>query len=139
MRKGVPISPGVAVARAYCTDQPESTALAHHIANEELSGEVSRFTAACAAAADEIDTLVARVGREVGEDEAGILSAQRLLVRDPALINKVRSIILNRKVDAPTALREAMEEYTSLFSRIEDEFLRERVADIRDVVTRISG
>jgi phosphoenolpyruvate-protein phosphotransferase len=139
MRKGVPISPGVAVARAYCTDRPETSHEPHYIGNEDLSGEVSRFNAACAAAAQEIDTLVTRVSREVGEEEASILRAQRLLVRDPALVNKVRTIILTKKVDAPTALEEALNEYSSLFAKIEDEYLRERVADIRDVVGRISS
>lgn len=139
MRKGVPISPGVAVARAYCTDQPENSPQPHHIGSEDLSGELGRFTAACAAAAEEMDTLVARVTREVGEEEAGILRAQRQLIRDPALVNKVRTIIVNRKVNAATALHEALEEYSALFARIEDEYLRERVADIRDVVNRISA
>lgn len=139
MKKGVPISPGVAVARAYCTDRPEASHEPHYIGDEDLSGELSRFSAACAAAAQEIDTLVSRVAREVGEEEASILRAQRLLVRDPALANKVRSIILTRKVDAPTALQEALDEYSSLFAKIEDEYLRERVTDIRDVVARISS
>jgi phosphoenolpyruvate-protein phosphotransferase (PTS system enzyme I) len=139
MRKGVPISPGVAVARAYCVDHSDAPAQAHPITTEDISGEVGRFMAACAAAAEEIDTLVARVSREVGEDEAAMLRGQRMLIRDPALINKVRSIIVNRKVDAATALREAMDEYGNLFARIEDDYLRERVADIRDVVNRISG
>src|SRR5262249_14995366 len=63
--------------------------------------------------------------------------AHRLLLRDPALVGKVKSIICNRQVDAGTALHDTLEEYTELFARIPDEYLQERMADIRDVIGRI--
>jgi phosphoenolpyruvate-protein phosphotransferase len=102
-----------------------------------LSGEVGRFTRACAAAAQDLDEIVARVSKEVGEEEAGIFRAHRLLLRDPALLNKVKSIILSRQVDARTALQETLAEYTKLFSQIQDDYLRERMTDLRDVIGRV--
>jgi phosphoenolpyruvate-protein phosphotransferase len=102
-----------------------------------LSGEINRFDSACAAAAHELDAIVTRVTKEVGEGEAAIFRAHRLLLGDPALIGKVKSIILDRQVDASTALHEALDEYTALFAQIKDEYLKERMADIRDVVGRI--
>jgi phosphoenolpyruvate-protein phosphotransferase len=60
-----------------------------------------------------------------------------VLLRDPALVGKVKSAILQRKVDARTALHEVLDEYAGLFEKIKDEYLKERMADIRDVVTRI--
>src|SRR6516225_8015380 len=139
MRKGVPVSPGVAVARAYCVDEVLAPREPHEVDVAALSGEVTRFTNACAAAGQELDAIVARVSKEVGEEEAGIFRAHRLLLRDPALIGKVKSIILHRHVDAGTALHETLEEYTKLFSQIQDEYLKERMADIKDVVGRIQA
>jgi phosphoenolpyruvate-protein phosphotransferase len=104
-----------------------------------LPAEVTRFTSACAAAAQDLDAIVARVSKEVGEEEAGIFRAHRLLLRDPALLNKIKSIILGRHVDARTALQETLEEYTKLFSQIQDDYLRERMADLRDVIGRIAA
>jgi phosphoenolpyruvate-protein phosphotransferase len=101
------------------------------------SGEVSRFDAACAAAAQELDAIVARVAQEIGEEQASIFRAHRLLLRDPALVGKVKSAIIARHVDAATALHAALDEYTTLFDQIQDEYLKERMADIRDVVGRI--
>src|ERR1700736_2452603 len=86
MRKGVPISPGVAVARAYCVDELLASREPQQLDSDELSEEVSRFTTACVAAAQELDAIVSRVAAEVGEEEAGIFRAHRLLIRDPALI-----------------------------------------------------
>jgi phosphoenolpyruvate-protein phosphotransferase len=139
MRKGVPVSPGIAVGRAYCVDELLARQEPHRLDTSALSGEVNRFTNACAAAAQELDAIVARIGKEVGEEEASIFRSHRLLLRDPALIQKVRSTILNRHVDARTALQETLHEYTDLFSKIEDDYLRERMADIRDVLGRVAA
>src|SRR5262249_40964729 len=76
---------------------------------------------------------------QVGEEEAAIFRGHRLLLRDPALIAKVKNAILSRQIDAGTALQEVLDEYTALFSKIPDEYIKERMADIRDVVGRIVG
>jgi phosphoenolpyruvate-protein phosphotransferase len=138
MRKGVPVSPGVAVARAYCLDE----ILSHREPQRELetaalSAEVARFERACAAVAQELDATIHRVTQQVGEEEAAIFRAHRLLLRDPALLGKVKSAIQNRHVDARTALYEVLDEYGALFAKIEDEYLKERMADIRDVISRL--
>src|SRR5262245_58676437 len=139
MRKGVPVSPGVAVARAYCVDEILARREPKHLDTAALSDEVIRFDRACAAAARDLDAIVARVRQQVGEAEAGIFQAHRLLLRDPALIARVRSAILDRHVDARTALHELLDEYAQLFARIDNEYLKERMADLRDVVGRILG
>lgn len=137
MKKGVPVSPGVAVARAYCVDEVLAPRQPLFLDKAALSDEVNRFDKATQAAARELDAIVARVSKQVGEEEANIFRAHRLLLRDPALMGKVKTAILDRQVDAGTALHEALDDYTKLFSKIEDEYLKERMADIRDVIGRI--
>src|SRR5690348_6954820 len=139
MKKGVPISPGVAVARAYCVDPVLFRREPSQLDSAALSAEVSRFDAACAAAGRELDAIVERVSRQVGENEAATFQAHRLLLRDPALLAKVKAAILNRRVDARTALQEVLEEYTALFEQIPDEYLKERLTDLRDVVGRVQA
>src|SRR5438270_4575053 len=137
MLKGVPVSPGVVVARAYCVDEVLAQREPHQLDGAALSGEVTRFETAIAAAGQELDAIVTRVTQQLGEDEAAIFRGHRLLLRDPALITKVKTIILNKQIDARSALQEALDEYTKLFEKIQDEYLKERMADIRDVVGRI--
>jgi phosphoenolpyruvate-protein phosphotransferase len=139
MKKGVPVSPGVAVARAYCIDEALADREPHRLDVASLSAETSRLDTACAESVQELDRIIARVSAQVGEDEAAIFRAHRLLLRDPALLGKVKAIILNQHVDARTALQKSLEEYAALFSQIQDDYLRERMADIRDVVGRIAG
>src|SRR5438132_1465963 len=137
MKKGVPVSPGISVARAYCVDEVLGRREASYLDAGALSDEVNRFDAALTAATKEVDAIVERVSRQVGEEEAAIFRGHRLLLRDPALIGKVKNTIITRHVDARTALHEALDEYNTLFSKIPDEYIRERMADIRDVVGRI--
>src|SRR5437870_3734596 len=117
MKKGVPVSPGVAVARAYCVDEVLARREPTKLDAAALSGEIGRFDDACAAAAAELDAIVARVAQQVGEEEAAIFRAHRLVLRDPALVTKVKSAILDRNMDASSALHAALDEYTKLFSQ----------------------
>jgi phosphoenolpyruvate-protein phosphotransferase len=137
MIRGVPISPGVAVARAFRMDP----ALARHSPDlldaSALSAETARFDQACDAVAVELDQTVERVRHEVSEDSADIFRGHRALLRDPAFIAKVKSYILNDQLDAVTSLNRTLEEYDLLFARIRDEYLRERMSDIRDVAEQI--
>jgi phosphotransferase system enzyme I (PtsI) len=137
MKKGVPVSPGVAVARAYCVDEVLARREAYHLEVSALSDESSRLDQACAAAARELDAIVGRVSKQLGEKEAAIFQAHRLLLRDPALIGKVKATIVNHRVDARSALHEVLDEYGALYAQIQDEYLKERMADIRDVIGRI--
>lgn len=137
MLKGIAVSPGVAVARAYCVDSILARREPQHLDAAALSEEITRFDRACQASAHELDATVARVTQQLGEEQAGIFRAHRLLLRDPALVMKVKSAILQRHVDARTALQELLDEYGQLFEKIHDEYLNERMSDIRDVVTRL--
>jgi phosphoenolpyruvate-protein phosphotransferase len=137
MKKGVPVSPGIAVARAYCVDEILARREPQYLDESELAAEVARFDQTCAAVAADLDAVVGRVSMEVGEEASDIFRAHRLLLNDPVLISRVKNAILHRQVDARTALHETLDEYTALFSQIHDEYLKERMADIRDIFGRI--
>src|SRR5262245_44112261 len=137
MGEGVPISPGVVVARAYCVDEALARREPLRLEEAALSAEVSRFDAALAAAGRELDGLTNQVRQQLGEDEAAIFRGQRQLLRDPALITKVKTAILEKHINASSALHEALEEYSALFAQIQDPYLKERMADVRDVISRL--
>src|ERR1700730_2594753 len=103
MLKGIAVSPGIVVARAYRVDSMLARREPQYLKTAALSGEIARFDKACQAAGQEMDAIITRVGQQVGEDEAAIFRGHRLLLRDPALVGKVKSSILHRYVDARTA------------------------------------
>ncbi len=139
MRKGIPVSPGIAVARAYCVEHALSWDEPHHLEPAAVSGEITRFEEACNAAVHEINETIARVSHEIGDDEAAIFRAHRLLLRDNTLVNRVKNAIRDRGIDAATALHQVLDEYNALNQQITDPYLQERMADLRDVMARLLG
>lgn len=137
MIRGLPISPGIAIARAFRLDP---ALVRHHPSLLDASGlstEVARFDQACDAVAAHLDTTIERIRKQLGEESANIFLTHRMLVRDPAFVAKVKGFILGHKIDAITSLNKALEEYDVYFAKIRDDYLRERMADIRDVVEQL--
>jgi phosphoenolpyruvate-protein phosphotransferase len=137
MKKGVPVSPGVVVAHAHCVDDVLISHEPYTLDDASLSGEIGRFERACAAVVRELDDTVSRVAQQVGEERANIFRAHRALLRDPSLTTKVKARICEEHVDAGTALRATLDEYSGLFQKLKDVYLQERLADLRDVVGRV--
>ncbi len=135
MRKGVPVSPGVAVAPAYLLGIVSRKPL--HVDDAAVGAEIGRLEGACAAAGHELDALVARVDSQIGDEEAAIFRSHRALLRDPALLSQVKTRIQSFHVDAAAALQATLEEYAELFHHLPEGYLQERLTDLRDVITRI--
>lgn len=138
MRKGIAVSPGVSIGTAYCIQEifvnPDNSRLAEN----EVRDELARFDCARNAAAADLRALQKKVSSQVGEKEAEIFRAHEMILHDPAFTAKVRAWIAGDRLNAPAALHQLLNEYTSLFARTKDEYLKERLADVRDVVLRIS-
>ncbi|MFL5339104.1 MAG: phosphoenolpyruvate--protein phosphotransferase [Gemmataceae bacterium] len=143
MHKGLPVSPGVAIARAHRLDQVPARGDGRPLDPAAQATEVARFEQACVAAANELDDTVERLRTTVGEDEAAIFRAHRQLLRNPGrespLVAKVKAIIFDKKLDAGAALQVALDEYTALFANIADPYVRDRLTDLKDVVGRVQA
>src|SRR5262249_13644161 len=139
VRNGVAVSPGVAIARAYCIRDLFVGADVRPLADADVRGEVDRFEAARAKAGADLQLLYKKVRDQLGEQPASVFLAHEAILHDPALTDKVRAGIIGSKLPAQAALQRVLNEYTELFAFTTDEFLKERLADIRDVVIRVSG
>src|SRR5262245_52807951 len=100
MKKGVPVSPGVAVAHAHCVDEIITSHEPYTLDDGNVASEVSRFERACSAVTHELDNTISRVSKQIGDDEAGIFRAHRQLLRDPTLFSKVKARISEQRLDA---------------------------------------
>ncbi len=139
MRKGIGVSPGVAVGTAYCIHEifvnPDTKRLEEH----EVWAELGRYDRARESTAADLRALYQKVASQVGIEEAAIFRAHESILHDPAFTAKIRSWIVNERQSAQGSLHRLLEEYTALFASTEDAYLRERLADVRDVVVRLSG
>ena len=142
MFKGIPVSPGVVVGIAYRVEPMFAAAEPQHLQGEGpelVAEEAAKFDRAVADSVRELNSIVQKVAERVGRNEAEIFEGHLRLVQDETLSRKVRDLIATQRMTAISALQIVLNEYASRFARIEADYFRERLADIRDVITRIGG
>src|SRR5262245_4071697 len=139
MRKGVAVSPGVVVGRALLVDNALSGTDWERLDAGQAAAELERLHRAIAATERELGALVTKVAAQVGEHEAGIFRSHQLILADPSLVKKVKEYVTHGGLTAPSALRAVLNEYTTIFARINDEYLKHRMADVRDVIARVQS
>jgi phosphotransferase system enzyme I (PtsI) len=138
VRKGIAVSPGVAIGIAYCIHEIY-VADAQPLSESTLDEELERYENALGQTEAELHAIYQKVATQVGPKEAAIFRSHQTILNDSAFRGKVRNWILHEGISAAVALNRLLNEYTSLFKRTKDEYLRERLADVRDVILRVSA
>jgi len=139
MRKGIAVSPGVAVGTAYCIQQIFVNPDTKKLEEGEILEELARFDQARGKTATDLHALFQKVSTQVGVDEAAVFRVHESILHDPTFSAKIRTWIVEDRLSSQMALDRLLTEYTLLFSRTKDEYIKERLADVRDVVIRLSG
>jgi len=135
--KGIGVSPGIAIGRAVIIEKREASVYRVPIRDEEVADEVARFNSALEKTRDELLELKHKVSRSMGDEYAQIFEAHAMIVTDPSFMDKVVDKIENEQVNAEWAVAEVQEELQARFNSFEDSYLRERVADVKDVADRV--
>src|SRR5688500_7701394 len=135
--KGIGVSPGIAIGRAVIVEKRVAAVYRVPIRDEELTGEVNRFLESLEKTRGELLQLKEKVSRSMGEEFASIFEAHAMILSDPSFADKVIQKIESEGVNAEWALSEVQEEYEARFQSFEDEYLRERMADVKDVAERV--
>jgi phosphotransferase system enzyme I (PtsI) len=135
--KGVGVSPGIAIGRAVIVEKRVSSVYRVPIREEEVPAEVTRFLEALEKTRDELHDLSLKVSRSMGDEYASIFEAHAMIVGDASFSDKVTQKIEIEQVNAEWALAEVQEELQARFASFEDTYLRERVADVKDVAERV--
>ncbi len=134
---GIPVSRGVAIGRAHLL-APAALDVSHYLVDEDqLDAEVERLRAARAAVRAELVALKRDLPRDAPEELGAFLDVHAMILDDEALAREPEALIRGRRYNAEWALTTRLEELMRQFDEIEDEYLRERKADIRQVVERI--
>jgi len=135
--KGVGVSPGIAIGRAVIIEKRVASVYRVPIREDEVPAEVTRFMESLETTRDALLELKQKVSRSMGEEYASIFEAHALIVSDASFADKVIQKIENEQVNAEWALAEVQEELQARFASFDDEYLRERMADVKDVAERV--
>ncbi|MBR8660983.1 phosphoenolpyruvate--protein phosphotransferase [Brevibacillus sp. NL20B1] len=132
---GVAASSGVAIGKAFVLTN--SHLQIETVSIEDPSSEIKRLTDALEQAKAELQEISERAEREMGPDKAAIFQAHLLVLEDPELVETVKGKIAAEKVNAESALHETAQMFIELFEQMDNEYMKERAADIRDVTKRV--
>ena len=107
------------------------------LSRKRLNLRCHKFQDALKASREDIEKIKEKASKKLSAEELEIFDAHLMVVDDPALSDEVISMIQNDQVNAEYALATVANNYISMFESLEDEYMRERAADIKDVTTRI--
>ncbi|MEH7234930.1 phosphoenolpyruvate--protein phosphotransferase [Bacillus sp. JJ1562] len=135
MIKGIAASAGIAIAKSYRLEHPDLTVEKQTISDKDA--EIKRFEDAVNQSKDELEVIKNRANEELGEDKAAIFSAHLLVLSDPELLNPIKDKINSEGINAEFALHEVASMFITMFEGMDNEYMAERAADIRDVTKRV--
>jgi len=135
--RGIPVSTGVCRGKILVLGRARPTIARRQVADRDLAEEVNRLEKALVQTRHQILEVQRKVSEGMGAQEGGIFEAHLLVLEDRTLLDEVVRVIQQQKVNAEHAFHTVAERYAAMLSTIEDEYLRERATDMRDVTMRV--
>ena len=136
--KGIPVSSGIGIGRAFLLDRRKIKVERYPISAEDVGHEIERFHKALDLAKKQLMEIRDNLLRELGDKgHAHIVDVHILILEDEMLINEAIKIVEQERVNAEWALRTVLSQFVNIFEGIEDSYLKERRSDIEHVGERI--
>ncbi|MEK5102213.1 phosphoenolpyruvate--protein phosphotransferase [Cytobacillus sp. FSL M8-0252] len=135
--QGIPASEGIAIAKAFRFEPIDVKIECKKVENS--TREVNLFYEALEKTVDELKQIKEHASTEAGIENATIFDAHLLVLRDPELIEPVIDRIMKKQYNAEFAVKEITDHYIHLLLQTENEYLKERAADIKDVANRLQA
>ncbi|MBO0380979.1 phosphoenolpyruvate--protein phosphotransferase [Staphylococcus saprophyticus] len=132
---GIAASDGVAIAKAYLLVEPDLSFDSEKVS--DVDAEIAKFNNAIQTSKVELTKIRNNAEQNLGADKAAIFDAHLLVLDDPELIQPIEEKIKNEQVNAPTALSDVTGQFITIFESMDNEYMKERAADIRDVSKRV--
>ncbi|GIM44870.1 phosphoenolpyruvate-protein phosphotransferase [Collibacillus ludicampi] len=137
MFTGIAASRGIAIGPAFILQEFSPVVTRVTLSPEDSEKELDRLNQAILETKEQIETIKKRAEEELGAEEAEIFAAHLMMVSDPEFLGAIRNHVTEQRVNAEAAIQEVVDMYVNLFSAMDDEYMRERAADVRDVGRRI--
>ena len=135
--QGISGSRGVAVGNVYRYIQEEIVIPDYTVAEDKVEEEIGKFAAAMAATLKQLDTIRQKALDEMGPEEAAIFEAHMQIVQDPSLSDGIKSLVESSHTNVVAATSQTIETFANIFLGMEDPYMRERGADIKDIGDRL--
>ena len=135
--QGISGSRGVAVGNVYRYIQEEIVIPDYTVAEDKVEEEISKFATAMASTLKQLDTIRKKALDEMGPEEAAIFEAHMQIAQDPSLSDGIKSLVESSHMNVVAATSQTIESFANIFLGMEDAYMRERGADIKDIGDRL--
>ncbi|MBT5689799.1 MAG: phosphoenolpyruvate--protein phosphotransferase [Opitutae bacterium] len=135
--RGIAVSPGVVHGKAYLLSRLEPEIPSYPISSDQVDSEIARFEDAIMTTRQQIANLRDQVSQKLSEIEAQIFDAHLLVLEDKALIEETEGELRKSLYNIESCFNQISQRYIDFFSNLEDDYIKERANDIRDVTRRL--
>ncbi|NOY54039.1 MAG: phosphoenolpyruvate--protein phosphotransferase [Deltaproteobacteria bacterium] len=135
--KGMGVSPGIVIGKAYVLNREMVKAEVQSIPPDRVDEEIRRFDQALSISVEQLQSVKKQFSNRVGASHAYILESHILMLQDTLLIDGVRDVIRREEIAADGALKKVLDQFLTVFNGIEDDYLKERKSDMIHVGERI--
>lgn len=133
--KGIGVSPGISIGKVFLKEEIEIKVEKKNI--ESSSDEIAKLNDSIEKSLKEVKSIHEYALKNLGEKEAEIFSAHKLMLEDPEFIGLIKGKIEDENVNAEWGVQEASNNYISILENMDNEYLKERAADIKDISKRL--
>ncbi len=137
MISGIPASPGIVFGKALVLKEEKIIIDNQKISEDQIDAEIARFYEGRTAAVAQLSSIRDRALKSLGEDKAAIFEGHLMILEDEELEEEIIGYIRSNKANAAAAASKIIDQQVEMLSEIDDEYLRERAGDIRDIGNRL--
>ncbi len=135
--KGIAAAQGIAIGHAFVKVEQTLSYTRTTLEADQVAAEVARLKEAVGKTISQLEAIKQKASKDIGEAEAKIFEAHQLIMSDPEFIGAIESNIESEKINSESALEGVSNMFVGMFESMEDEYMRERAADLRDVSKRL--
>ena len=134
---GVGVSPGIALGPAFILAPEDDTVVLREITTSDVSRELQRFEEALVTTRQQIHDLQHRMAENLGPESAQIFESHLLMLEDRAILDEIVRMLKSDLKNIEFVVHTVVDRYTQALLQLEDDYLRERAVDVRDIARRL--
>ena len=137
MISGIPASPGIVFGKALVLKEEKIVLDTTKITDDQVEAEVARFYEGRNATVEQLNSIKDRAFASLGEEKAAIFEGHLMILEDEELEEEILDYLRSHNVNASVAASKIIDQQVAMLSEIDDEYLKERAGDIRDIGNRL--
>ena len=137
MISGIPASPGIVFGKALVLKEEKIVLDTQKIKESQIDAEIAHFYEGRSAAVEQLNSIKDRAYASLGEEKAAIFEGHLMILEDEELEEEILDYLRSNKVNAAVAANVIIDQQVAMLSEIDDEYLKERAGDIRDIGNRL--